>query len=51
MKETFIKRHIVERTNRAENRPEEQREKTKSCRENLFMEPNTAERAIKTEIE
>ena len=35
LKETFIKRHIVERTNKAEIRPEEQSEKTESCRENL----------------
>ena len=34
LKETFIKRYIVERTNKAEIRPEEQSEKTESCREN-----------------
>ena len=38
MKETFIKRYIVERTNVAEIRPEEQNEKTKSCRKNLWNE-------------
>ena len=32
--ETFIKRYIVKRTNKAEIRPEEQSEKTESCREN-----------------
>ena len=31
----FIKRNIVERTNKADIRPEEQSEKTESCRENL----------------
>ena len=35
LKETFIKRYIVERTNKAEIRPEEQSEKTERCRENL----------------
>ena len=34
LKKTFIKRHIVERTNKAEIRPEEQSERTASCREN-----------------
>ena len=38
-KETFIKRYKVERTNKAEGiRPEEQSEKTESCRENLWNE-------------
>ena len=37
-KETFIKRHIVERTNKAEIRPEEQSEKAESCREDLWNE-------------
>ena len=32
--ETFIKRYIVERTNKAEIRPEELSEKTEICREN-----------------
>ena len=38
LKETFIKRYIVERTNEAEVRREEQSEKTESCRENLWNE-------------
>ena len=38
LKETFIKRHIVERTNKAEIRPEEQSEKTDSYQENLWNE-------------
>ena len=38
LKENFIKRYIVERTNKAEIRPEEQSEKTESCRENLWSE-------------
>ena len=36
LRETFMKRIIVERTNKAEIRPEEQSEKAKSCRENLW---------------
>ena len=36
MRETFIKRYIVERTDKAELRPEEQSEKAESCRENLW---------------
>ena len=35
LRETFIKRYIVERTNKAEIRPEEQSEKAESCRENI----------------
>ena len=38
LKETFIKRYTVERTNKAEIRPEEQSEKVESCRENLGNE-------------
>ena len=38
LKETFIKRYIAERINKAEIRPEEQNEKTESCRENLWNE-------------
>ena len=38
LKETFIKRHIVERTNKAEIRPEKLSEKTETCRENLWNE-------------
>ena len=33
-----MKRYIVEKTNRAKIRPEEQSEKTKNCRENLWNE-------------
>ena len=35
LKETFLKRCTVERTNKAEIRPEEQSEKAESSRENL----------------
>ena len=45
--ETFKKRYIVERTNKAEIRPEEQWERGELLGE--FMEQNTVERAIKTE--
>ena len=38
MRETVIKRYIVERSNKAEIRPEEQSEKAESCRENLWNE-------------
>ena len=38
LKETFIERHIVERTNKADIRPEEENEKAESCRENLWNE-------------
>ena len=38
LEETFIKRYRVERTNKAEIRPEEQSEKAESCRENLWNE-------------
>ena len=38
LKETFIKNYIVERTNKAEIRPEEQSEKAECCRENLWNE-------------
>ena len=38
LKETFIKRYIVERTSKAELRPQEQNEKTQSCQENLWNE-------------
>ena len=38
LKETFIKSYIVERTNMAVVRPEEQSEKMESCRENLWNE-------------
>ena len=36
LRETFIKRQIVERTNKAEVRPEEQSEKSESCWDNLL---------------
>ena len=38
LKETFIKRYIAERTNKAEIRLEEQSGKVESCRENLRNE-------------
>ena len=38
MKETFIKRNTVERTNKAEIKPEEKSEKAESCREILWNE-------------
>ena len=38
LKETFIKRYIVKRTNKAKLRPEEQSEKAESCREILWNE-------------
>ena len=38
IRETFLKRYIVGRTNKAEIRPEEQSEKAESCRENLWNE-------------
>ena len=38
LEETFIKRYTVERTNKAEIKPEEQSEKAESCRENLWNE-------------
>ena len=38
MRETFVKRYVVERTNEAEIRPEEHSEKAESCRENLWNE-------------
>ena len=38
LKETFIKRYTVERTNKTKIRPEDQGEKMESCRENLWNE-------------
>ena len=38
LKETFTKRYVVERTSKAEIRPEEQSEKVESCWENLWKE-------------
>ena len=40
---------MVERTSKAETRPEEQSEKAERCRENLWNE--IVERAIKTEVD
>ena len=49
LRETFTKRCVVERANKAEIRPEEQSEKTELPEE--FMERNTVERAKKTETD
>ena len=38
LRETFIKRYVVERTSEAGIRPEEQSEGKKKCRENLWNE-------------
>ena len=38
LKETFIKRYVVERTNKAGIRPGKQSEKAESCRKNLWNE-------------
>ena len=38
LRETFIKRYIAERTNKAEIRLVEQSEKAESCQENLWKE-------------
>ena len=38
LEETFLKRYIVERTDKAERSPEEQSEKTKNNQENLWDE-------------
>ena len=38
LKETFEKRHLVERASKAEIRPEEQSEKTENCWESLWNE-------------
>ena len=38
LRETLTKKFIVERTNKAEIRPEEKSEKAESCRENLWNE-------------
>ena len=37
LRETFTKRYIVERTKKAEIRPEEQSETAESCQENYGM--------------
>ena len=38
LRETLTERYTVERTNKAEIKPEEQSEKAESCRENLWNE-------------
>ena len=38
LKKTLIKRYVVERTNKAEIRPEEQSEKAEGSQENLLNE-------------
>ena len=38
LRETFVKRCVVKRTDKAEVRPEEQSEKAESCLENLWNE-------------
>ena len=38
LRETFLKSYIVEWTNKAEIRPEEESEKAESCWENLWNE-------------
>ena len=38
LEETFIKRYVVERTNKAEIRQEEQNEKAESCGDNFWNE-------------
>ena len=38
LRETFIKRYIVERTGKTETRLVEQSEKTESCKQNLWNE-------------
>ena len=48
LRETFIKRYTVERTNEAEIRPEEQSEKAESSRENLWNETQNKQNKNKT---
>ena len=50
LKETFLKRYIVERTSKAEIRREEQSEKAESCRENLWNEIQLRKKNIKKEV-
>ena len=45
-----MKKYIVEKSNKAKITPDEQSEKTESCRENLCNEIQL-KRAIKTEID
>ena len=49
LKETFIKKYTVERTNKPEIKLEEQWQRGELSVE--FMERNTVERAIKTEMD
>ena len=54
LRETFMKRYIVERANQAEIKPEEQSEKAESSRENLWNEiqfkgPQTTDTDTRTE--
>ena len=49
LKETFIKRYIVERTNKTEIRPEEQSEETENSRENLWNKIRLKERETERE--
>ena len=51
MKETLLKRYIVERTNKTEIRPEEHSEKAESYRKIIWSEIQNSDRAIKTEID
>ena len=50
LRETFIKRYVVERTNKTEIKREEQSEKAESCWENLWNEMQL-KGAIKTETD
>ena len=50
LKETSIQRFIVEKTNKAEMRPEQQSKKSGDLSEE-FVKQNTFERAIRTEID
>ena len=43
LKDSHTERYVVERTNKAAIRPEEQSEKTESCRENLWNEIQTSD--------
>ena len=49
MRETFIKRYIVESTSKAEIRPVEQSEKAESCLEDLWNEMQLKGTPRKTE--
>ena len=43
LRQTFIERYIVERTNKADLRPDEQSEKAERCRENAWNEIQSKE--------